>query len=563
MRLGDGYNNITDKEANPAVFVPPNQVITEESETKQTPESVIGMPVVVHSYPGKIKVRKVTDISQLREAVKATAGLAGKLGELGLSLDVSAERSQRMDTRHTYYLLEMVNTEKTIQLAAPPELTAKAKRMLGVPDAYQAEHFVEPKEEALQGFYRDFGTHYVDQIAYGRRIFALITFDSSKLTDESAVSASIQGGAHVASAHAATELVMSKQKENAVLNISISTDGYNTTSVQPPTSLEDLQRILKMIADKKTHTKDPAIIGYSFKPYETIFRDAHLCPQRIDFFSAQTMRGNACLDGLYKLRAKVVALYCKRYFHGGDLYGIERSAREDQLKSHPYTVRTQYLFECLKKIIRLVDHWICTVNYSHFESTVFANSEIAKNKLFECFSSIKAELSRYADYRLVAEFPIHFKAGKKQIDFTSILLRMPPEAAFLCMVVLRNQVKHVEQMPALPDFSKLLEEDIPIPTDTANDARQSLYHAQPQGDWAALQVRSGFFSCCSASLVDSHNTTEAVNARAINANQSLGITAQRQKADNAETWTIQLFAKQVNECGQKPSAGEQPRTANA
>lgn len=558
MRLGDGFNSINDKEANQAVFVPPGQPLKESEDKTYTQEELIGKTVEVPYYPGKIKVRKVTDLAELREEVKASAGLAAKFGDLGLTLDVSARGASRFDAQHVYYLLEIESTVHTTQLAAVPRFKDQVLKQLGLLSDAGKEP-VQITDEQLQGFYRDYGTHYVDEVRRGRRIYALIKFDGTKLVSESAVKATAGINATpVASAQASVEHVLSKKNQQAVLNISITTDGYDTSRIEPPTSLEDLKRIIKAVADTDIYSKEPAIISYGFKSYESIFRAAGLCIEKIDDFTSKVDKTNDCLDKLYKLHAKAVALYCKRDFHENMLYEKGHQDIREKIEAHPYTQRVTYLFSYLKLLIKAIEHLIATLNGCHLE-THLINAVIAQQtKLYNAHKKIHAELIGYADSRLVAFQELSFPKEKKELDFTQLALQLPPEAAFLYMVVLKKQLKPLNLSAQLPDLEELISKDVTISPVGASEAIETQRGEElMSGDWVGLEEKKGFLSCCcSPPVIDTHTPKEPIDSAAVS-KLKLGVHAKRQSKGTDQTITVQFFAEQRCNCVEK-KATERP-----
>lgn len=525
MRLGDGVNTLRDIPALPAVVV--NKDIT----------------VDAGSFPTKLTVEHVNDLSRLRNEVKTTAGLAAKLNDLGLTLDVSLERSNRIDARHDTYIFKLESTEKTERISGPPPFNKNVLTMLGLdhsPDNDPGNTKVD--ESVFCEFSKTYGTAYVDEVRYGWQFFAVVKFDSTKMCSEAKtdVSVAAQGGV-IAETQVNVNSILRRENENAVLNIRVCAEGYDLSSVKVPQTLKELDDLLSALTDEKMRPKS-GVISYKTRPYDALFRIYKVPSPVVDCFSSALQEGNNCLDALYKLRSKVVKLYARRYLHKGIIYPITNRQVDNTLKMHPYTQRVDYLLGFYKKIIREIDRQIGLVNYCNLDKAVISAAQVAHKKLDQMSLAISRELLLLIENRLVSEKRLFFAADQKHIDFTRIILHMPPGTAFLAMVVLNREISHDLVMPELPDLSKIDQEDVGVSTVGAKESTQSLESILTEGVHIKLKEYSRLADCCTPDLLDNFNSNDHFDPDSVNKMQ-LGLCASRADATNPETWTVSFFVK--------------------
>ncbi len=132
MKLGNGFDIMSNEEKDSALLLDKNPML-DSLDTSLLNEAQLKSKVLKLPYsPGNYRLREFESLDDLKKMVSGSLGLAAKLPQLGLSLKVSASKTNRVDANFIYYLLELRSGDHALQLETIPDLSEYAKKSLGV-----------------------------------------------------------------------------------------------------------------------------------------------------------------------------------------------------------------------------------------------------------------------------------------------------------------------------------------------------------------------------------------------------------------------------------------------
>lgn len=160
MKLGEGIDIISQEDKETAVYVDVNPLAQTVDYSTLSEEQLKSKLIKISDSPGSYQIRAFESLDELKRMVSSSLGLKAKLPQLGLSLDVSASRTNRVDANFIYYLVEMRSGYYTYELASVPNLSVYAKKSLELitPEIEQVEKRLDAQTSTVNKVTLDLST---------------------------------------------------------------------------------------------------------------------------------------------------------------------------------------------------------------------------------------------------------------------------------------------------------------------------------------------------------------------------------------------------------------------